>query len=264
MSPTPFTRRALSTGILLLAQACTHATGKPEPANQSYHRAMDEVRQAIQAHRHDVERCLQIAASFGPFGAEKHSFEVVFGVEHHAQEVSKTPALAILGECLKTAVRRWTPSVLETTPPLVVSFQLRPSEDITDEQPASGFRPTVLARDQGHILSFDVGHMWPPKFISGPDVLYTVEALEHGIEGEAQVKCRIRVTGEVADCHVLKSLPYMDEAMLDAVTKRRYQPVRWNDEPVEVSYVFNFRFKLPQAKPPAPAPVTAPADTPAY
>ncbi len=93
-------------------------------------------------------------------------------------------------------------------------------------------------------LEFDT-RMAPPVYVSGPDPKYTEKALEQGIEGLMIVKCVVTTAGRVYDCHVVKSLPYMDRAVIDALERRRYRPATLGGNPVEVDYTFRIRLVLP-------------------
>ncbi len=91
---------------------------------------------------------------------------------------------------------------------------------------------------------FNAATMTRPVFVSGPELAYTQRAMEREVEGLMVVKCVITVEGAVRDCRVLKGLPYMDSAMVDALEHRRYKPATQNGKPVEVNYVFRVNLKL--------------------
>jgi periplasmic protein TonB len=84
----------------------------------------------------------------------------------------------------------------------------------------------------------------PPRRLSGPDPEYTLQALEHEVEGTMLVRCVLTVEGTVHDCSVLRSLPFMDRAVIEALERRRYSPALENGKPVEVSYVFTVKLRL--------------------
>jgi len=88
--------------------------------------------------------------------------------------------------------------------------------------------------------------MTPPRMISGPDPQYTREALEREIQGTMVVKCVVTTQGTVRNCRVLKSLPFMDRAAIEALEKRRYTPATLRGQPIEVDYTFGLQLKLPQ------------------
>ncbi len=86
--------------------------------------------------------------------------------------------------------------------------------------------------------------MTPPRQLAGPDPEYTLQALEHEVEGTMLVRCVLPVEGIVHDCHVVRSLPFMDRAVITALERRRYTPALENGKPVEVSYVFVVKLRL--------------------
>lgn len=93
---------------------------------------------------------------------------------------------------------------------------------------------------------FNAATMTRPVFISGPELTYTERALEQEVEGLMVVKCVLSVEGTVRDCRVLKGLPHMDSAVVDALEHRRYKPALQNGKPVEVNYVFKVNLKVPR------------------
>jgi len=93
-------------------------------------------------------------------------------------------------------------------------------------------------------LPFGPG-MTRPERLSGPIPQYTKEALENRIEGLTVIRCTITVEGEVKKCIILKPLPFMEQAILDALYETRYKPVTFQGKPVQVDYTFNIRMSLP-------------------
>jgi protein TonB len=87
--------------------------------------------------------------------------------------------------------------------------------------------------------------MTPPRRISGPDPAYTTQALEREIQGTMLVRCVVGLDGSVRDCRVVRGLPFMDRAVLDALERRRYSPALLNGRPVEVDYTFRIELRLP-------------------
>jgi len=81
----------------------------------------------------------------------------------------------------------------------------------------------------------------------GAGAIVSVEkALEHEVQGEMVVSCILSLDGLVRECHVLRSLPFMDSAVVDALKKRRYKPALLQGKPVEVECPFRIRLQLTQ------------------
>jgi protein TonB len=98
-----------------------------------------------------------------------------------------------------------------------------------------------------------------PVLLEGSDPEYTHEALAAGVEGMMEVSCVLTREGTVRNCSVQRSLPYMEKAVVKALTSRRYIPAKLLGEPVAVQYQFHVRLVLPTGEAPRRvAPPSAP------
>jgi len=88
--------------------------------------------------------------------------------------------------------------------------------------------------------------MTPPAVVAGPPLEYTQQALEREIEGTMLVRCIVRVDGSVHDCRVLKSVPFMDRAVVSVLERRRYRPATQNGQALDVEYTFTIKLTLPR------------------
>lgn len=111
---------------------------------------------------------------------------------------------------------------------------------------AGGIRGGVVVEAQKGPVEFDPGKMEPPKLLGGPEIRYTEKALEREVQGKMIVKCVVSLDGKVTSCRVLRSLPFMDRAVIDALEKRKYAPALLGGKPVEVDYTFVLNLKLPE------------------
>jgi protein TonB len=93
-------------------------------------------------------------------------------------------------------------------------------------------------------MEFDE-RMSHPEKLGGPDPKYTDKALEREVQGTMVVRCVVTTEGKVYGCRVLKSLPFMDRAVIDALERRRYKPATLGGRPVEVNYNFRITLRLP-------------------
>src|SRR5260221_8840810 len=84
------------------------------------------------------------------------------------------------------------------------------------------------------------GEITPPPRLDRP--VYPTEALTAGVEGVVVVQIVINEQGEVADTKVVRSIPMLDDAALEAVRTWRYKPtnVRGNAVPVRMNVTVNF------------------------
>ncbi len=94
-------------------------------------------------------------------------------------------------------------------------------------------------------MEFDERTMSQPVKIAGPVPQYTDKALEREIQGTMIVRCVIAVDGRVFDCQVVKSLPFMDRAVIEALERSRFTPATMAGRPVEVYKTFKINLRLP-------------------
>jgi len=96
------------------------------------------------------------------------------------------------------------------------------------------------------VVQFNGETMSRPQIMNrGKPLQYTPEALRARVEGLMIVKCVIAVSGKLQNCRFIKSLPYMERAVLDALASRTYKPLTMDGKPVPVDYVFEVKLKLP-------------------
>ena len=150
------------------------------------------------------------------------------------------------------------PPVLEEEPPPVVEESFDDESEASNE-PGIG-NVGVRGGDPNGVLNgsgdggrgrngagpvrFEEG-MTPPRMLFGPDPKYTPQALEREIEGTMLVRCIVTTEGVVQSCLVLRSLPFMDAAVIQALERRRYSPALLDGRPIDCEYIFRVQLKLP-------------------
>jgi TonB family protein len=87
----------------------------------------------------------------------------------------------------------------------------------------------------------------PPKKTKYVKPVYPKAALDARVQGEVLLEIVIGTDGRVADARILKSVPQLDQAAIEATLAARYEPVEINGLPVSVtltvSQSFSFRTK---------------------
>ena len=81
-----------------------------------------------------------------------------------------------------------------------------------------------------------------PIRISGKAPIYSQKASEAGVRGKLVARCTITVEGTTENCHILVSLPPMDQTVLDVLATWRFNPMLFVGRPVKVEYTFPFVF----------------------
>ena len=82
-----------------------------------------------------------------------------------------------------------------------------------------------------------------PKRISGKAPIYSQEAREAGVHGKLIARCTITVEGTTENCHIVASLPPMDQAVLDALATWRFNPMLFVGRAVKFEYTVPFVLK---------------------
>jgi protein TonB len=88
------------------------------------------------------------------------------------------------------------------------------------------------------------GHIVPPRKIVDVQPIYPPLAQMAHVEGVVVLEAIIGTAGEVEDVRVLRSVPLLDQAALDAVRQWRYTPTLLNGVPVRVIMTVTVNFKL--------------------
>jgi TonB family protein len=107
------------------------------------------------------------------------------------------------------------------------------------------------------------GGITVPKKITDVRPVYPEIARAARVEGVVILEARIEPDGSVSDAMVIKSIPLLNQAALDAVKQWRFTPTLLNGQPVAVVMTTTIHFSLDQSErtsPPAP-PATGPSDT---
>ena len=89
-----------------------------------------------------------------------------------------------------------------------------------------------------------VGEIKPPKPVKRVDPVYPEEARKAGIEGVVILEAKADEQGNVIDMRVLRSIPALDKAALDAVRQWKYEPLIVDGKPQKAIFTVTVRFAL--------------------
>jgi TonB family protein len=89
----------------------------------------------------------------------------------------------------------------------------------------------------------------PPKLVKMVQPKYPEEASKAGVEGVVILQARTDVEGKVKDVMVLRSVPALDQAAIDAVKAWVYEPLMIDGQPKEAVFTTTVRFALDGKKP---------------
>jgi len=88
------------------------------------------------------------------------------------------------------------------------------------------------------------GEIKPPKPIKIVDPVYPEEARKARMSGVVVLAARMDVNGRVKNIKILKSIPQLDQAAIDAVKQWVYEPLLLKGKPVEAVFTVTVRFQL--------------------
>jgi len=88
------------------------------------------------------------------------------------------------------------------------------------------------------------GNIRPPTKIKDVRPVYPPDAKEAGIQGVVIIEVRVDEQGRVADAVVLRSIPALDEAALEAVRQWEFVPTLMNGVPTPLIMVVTVQFTL--------------------
>jgi serine/threonine-protein kinase len=95
------------------------------------------------------------------------------------------------------------------------------------------------------VMRFEEG-MTRPTPIAAVAPAYTREALEAKVEGTVIAKCVVTTSGALTGCRIVKGVPHMEQAVLNALSASKYAPATLQGKPVSVDYIFTMRLVLPR------------------
>ena len=113
----------------------------------------------------------------------------------------------------------------------------------TPVSPAPQAAPAPAANSD--LVPFGEGMTRPVLIERAKPVSYTPQALEAHVEGTMIVRCIITVEGRIEKCVVLKTLPFLERAVLESLYSSRYAPVTYQGKPVAVGYTFSVKLVPP-------------------
>lgn len=88
------------------------------------------------------------------------------------------------------------------------------------------------------------GNIRAPRQVKHVDPVYPEEAKAAGVQGVVVIEIRIGTKGSVVEARVLRSIPMLDQAALDAVYQWEYEPTLLNGKPVDVEITVTVNFTL--------------------
>jgi protein TonB len=93
------------------------------------------------------------------------------------------------------------------------------------------------------------GNIRAPKLLYEARPVYPPLAVAGRIQGMVVVEAHVGVDGRVRSVRILRGIPVLDDAAMEAVRQRRYQPLLLNGVPTEFMLNLTMVFQLTKAAP---------------
>lgn len=88
------------------------------------------------------------------------------------------------------------------------------------------------------------GNIRPPQKIRHVTPQYPAVAQSAGVQGVVIIEATIGAGGDVSNARILRSIPLLDQAALDAVRQWQFEPTRINGVPVAIIMTVTVQFSL--------------------
>lgn len=144
-----------------------------------------------------------------------------------------------------------------------IAFNFQPGAETTATQDSRSFSPgTVITLPPPSAPAWPAaagavrvgGNVRAPTQMRRVNPVYPPEARDARIQGVVIMEAIIGEDGRVRDTRVLRSIPALDAAALDAVRQWEYQPTLMNGAPVPIVMTVTVQFTLAPPPPPPPPP----------
>jgi len=89
-----------------------------------------------------------------------------------------------------------------------------------------------------------IGEIKPPRLVKQVDPTYPEIARQARVEGIVILEAQTDIYGRVQNIKVLRSIPLLDQAAIDAVRQWVYEPMVINGRPRGVIFTVTVRFTL--------------------
>ena len=139
--------------------------------------------------------------------------------------------------------RRLHPTELEAYRMLARFYARRATALHKDGESQNPPTPTAEAQADEHGVYLIGGTLPPPQRLDRP--VYPVEAQAAGIDGNVVAEVEINPAGAVANAKIVRSIPLLDEAALEAVRNWHFTPTTVDGQavPVRMRVTVNFTLK---------------------
>jgi TonB family protein len=167
-------------------------------------------------------------------GLEGRGFRWLGTVENESAD-TRAKAIRVAQDVMDAAVasvRQWRYDPPAEAPlTFTVRVQIKNGPDVMQFKASDGSDPLRVG-----------GEIKAPKKIRDVRPVYPPIARQANVTGVVIIEARIGADGFIEEAHVLKSIPLLDEAALDAVKQWQFEPTLLNGQPVPVMMTLSINF----------------------
>ena len=176
--------------------------------------------------------------------------EAIIDKTGNVSDVKVLHSIPLLDQSACEAVKRWVyaPLLVKGKPrefkaTITIKYKLNPK---TKKGEVVTGAETAPASGEGPIRA--VGPVNPPKLLKMVEPVYPEIAMQSKVEGVVICEATTDAAGRVVDVRILRSIPLLDQAAIDAVKQWVYAPMKINGKPVGVVFTVTARFSLDENK----------------
>jgi TonB family protein len=176
----------------------------------------------------------------------------------HVRDVMILRSIPLLNQAAIDAVKQWVyePYVKDGKPtPIAFTVTVRFQLDGKKKAGSSGVAGGVVGGVLGGVLGKEqeefakgavraMDAIKPPARIKSVEPVYPEEARKAGVEGVVILEVRTDEKGNVEDARILRSIPVLNNAAIDAVKQWKYEPLLIDGKPRKVVFTVTVRFML--------------------
>jgi TonB family protein len=150
----------------------------------------------------------------------------------------------ILNKAAMEAVKQWKyEPMLINGIPYGVTLTVTCNFSLHDKKTSVSTESGILGKDQSPPVKA-VGEIKPPKLIKKVEPIYPEAAKKDKIQGIVIIEATTDIYGRVVNTEILRSVPELDQAAIDAVKQWVYEPMIIDGEPRGVVFTVTCTFKL--------------------
>jgi len=171
------------------------------------------------------------------------TLEAMTDTRGRVQEVKVLNSVPELDQAAIDAVKQWVyePMVIDGEPH-GVTFTATCRFSLDDERMGKSFEGGVTGTDQKPAVSAR-GDIKPPKLIKMVKPVYPEIAKQAKVEGVVILEATTDIYGRVVNTKILRSIPLLDQAAIDAVKQWVYEPMIIDGEPRGVIFTVTCNFE---------------------